>query len=145
MNVYSRCILCNHWQTITLQAPISLSPSCESCGQILWSHMTETFQTELKLTQCPQCASPHLYRQKDFNRKLGLGLIVVGVATSVITYGLSLVVVTLLDLWLYRRVGEVGLCYQCHAQFREDPNVQTLSPFDLEIHDYYRSVTASSA
>jgi hypothetical protein len=64
----------------------------------------------------------------------------VGVALAYFTYGLSLLVVTLIDFFLVRRVREVGVCYQCQAEFRKSDLVDALKPFDLELFDYYRNL-----
>jgi len=82
-----------------------------------------------------------VYQQKDFNRTIGVSLLVVGVILSFWTYGISLLVVTLIDFLLYRFVGNVGVCYQCQSAFRDDPAIARLEPFNLQLHDYYRSAT----
>lgn len=110
----------------------------QHCGETLFPNATDRFKREGFLNQCPACGADHLYRQKDFNRKLGIGLVVVGIFFAWWTYGLSLLFVTIVDWWLYRRVGEVGCCYQCPTQFRGS-EVAGLPAFDLELHDYYRS------
>ena len=43
------------------------------------------------LEVCLACGSDKLYSQKDFNRKLGLAIVIVGAVLSPWTYGLSLV------------------------------------------------------
>jgi hypothetical protein len=113
-------------------------PNADHCGEPLFPYATERFLKEGKLNQCPHCGAAHLYRQKDFNRRLGIALVVVGVLLAWWTYGISLLLVTVIDWWLYRRVGDVGCCYQCTTQFRGPP-VASLEPFNLELHDYYRS------
>lgn len=111
----------------------------EHCGEPLFPYATDRFISEFFLNQCPSCGAAHLYRQKDFNRKLGIGLVVVGIFFAWWTYGVSLVLVTLIDWWLYRQVGEVGCCYKCPTQFR-GPQISRLPAFNLELHDYYRSL-----
>ncbi len=93
---------------------------------------------------CPRCKCEHLYRRKDFNRKFGITLIAVGVVLSYWTYGVSLVVVTLLDWLLSITVGEVGICYQCEEQFRDKEMVKQLPPFNLSLHDYYMNLKIAS-
>ncbi len=127
---------------------------CEKCpewpttvwlkGRDLKCHACET-KRPLKasppsLEPCPVCEAEHVYKQKDFNRKLGILLLLIGVAGSFYTFGLSLLVVTIFDWWLYRHVGLVGLCYRCHAQFRGSPEIEKLPPFTLQLHDYYKSL-----
>ena len=115
-------------------------PTCPECQANFVPHVTEDLKASGLLTQCPVCGCQDLYRQKDFNRKLGVGLIVIGVCLSFFTYGLSLVLVTLIDFWLFRKVNEVGCCYFCFAAYRSAPIVARLKPFDLVLHDHYRNV-----
>lgn len=113
---------------------------CMNCGKSLLRHPAEEFLTEKALNQCPLCGCRHLYRQKDFNRKLGLALLVLGFALAYFTYGLSIVLLTLFDFWLYKRVGDVGCCYQCGTLFRESKHIDKLDLFNLSLNDYYRSL-----
>ena len=53
----------------------------------------------MKFEKCPACESSHFYLQKDFNKILGCGIIIVGIIFVPMTYGLSLAVVALID-WL---------------------------------------------
>jgi len=97
MEVTAKCPKCHNWQVFTPPPD-----ACPKCGGALMAHRTEAFD------QCPVCGAAHLYRQKDFNRKLGVGLVVIGVILAYWTYGLSLLAVTLIDWLLVRRVGQVG-------------------------------------
>src|SRR5687768_14728449 len=63
------------------------------------------------LKECPVCTRMDFYKQKDFNRKLGVLLFVVAAILSIWTYGLSLVVLYLLDLLLFRKLALVAVCY----------------------------------
>jgi hypothetical protein len=132
MMVTAHCPTCN--------ALVEAEAKCPKCQGPLFPHGTEAFHEKGTLDQCPVCGAAHLYRQKDFNRKLGIALVVVGAVLAYWTWGLSLGVVALLDWLLFRRVGEVGCCYRCGAQFREMPTVGALEPFNLQLHDYYRSL-----
>ena len=113
--------------------------TCPRCGRKLLEFITREFETDGTLVQCPVCGCGHLYRQKDFNRKLGVAILLAGILLAYWTYGISLLIVTLLDIWLYHRIPEVGCCYQCGAQFR-GKTVQALEPFNLSLHDYCRSL-----
>jgi hypothetical protein len=119
--------------------------SCKSCNQPQIHYATEKFLTDHTLNQCPCCGSTHLYKQKDFNKNIGVGLIVVGVLLAYFTYGLSLVAVTLIDWLLTRYVGQVGVCYQCHAQFRKSPQIERLESFNLSLFDYYKNLASSTS
>ena len=115
------------------------SPLCPSCKKNIFPDATDSFHATGELVQCPLCGCTHLYRQKDFNRNLGLALLVVGVALAYWTYGISLLVVTVIDFLLFRMVRECGCCYQCFAVFRESPAIEKLEPFNLILHDHYKN------
>ncbi len=131
MEISTDCPLCKTRVEIN-------SNEARHCNEPLLPYATDRFLKEHYLNQCPACGAAHLYRQKDFNRNLGIGLVALGIALAWWTYGISLLIVTVVDWWLYRRVGEVGCCYQCSAQFR-GAEVKHLGLFDLELHDYYRN------
>jgi hypothetical protein len=85
------------------------------------------------LERCVRCGEDRLYTQKDFNRKLGLGVFVVAALLSVPTWGLSLLAATIIDFMLYHLIGDVTLCYGCstqHRGFRRNPRH---GPFDLHV------------
>ena len=113
---------------------------CPHCEHSLFPLASDAFKEQFQFNQCPHCGADHIYKQKDFNRTLGVGLLIVGILLSFFTYGISLLLVTLLDWWLYKKVGWVGCCYLCHSQFRENPNINNLESFDLELYDYYRNL-----
>ena len=116
----------------------SSTPRSKQCETPLFPHATPGFYESAKLDQCPICGQAHLFQQKDFNRKLGISILLVGVVFSYWTYGISLLLVTLLDYWIYRSVGEVCCCYYCESQFRG--SIAEVPPFDLELHDYYQNL-----
>lgn len=116
--------------------PFSDGPSpCARCQKDRFAHRSPSGE----LAQCYLCGCTPLYRQKDFDRKLGLGLVTLGVIASFWTYGLSLIAVTLVDIYLYRRVGDVAICYRCGAKFRRWEGLAEVPPFNLVLHDHYRS------
>jgi hypothetical protein len=79
--------------------------------------------------QCAVCSSARLYRQRDFNRFLGIVVVVVGAVLVPFTYGISLPVVFLIDLILYRRVAEMAVCYLCRAEYRGIEVPKRVLPF----------------
>ena len=70
------------------------------------------------LTRCLACGSERLFAQKDFNRKLGVAIVIVGAVLSPWTYGASLVACLLFDYGLYYLVPEITVCYGCDAIHR---------------------------
>jgi hypothetical protein len=113
---------------------------CLHCHQEVLSFCTEYFLEGKKLDQCPFCGASHLYRRKDFNQNWGIILVISGVLLAYFTYGLSLLLVTLIDFFLFRRVKEVGICYQCKSEFRNSLLIDQLEPFNLQVFDYYKNL-----
>ena len=87
------------------------------------------------IDQCAACGHAELYFQKDFNRRTGITLVVIGSIFVPWTYGLSLLGVTILDYIVWRIVKNVIVCYECQAVHRGYPPNPRLTPFDLVIHD----------
>jgi len=135
------CPACGVLEEISWK-PGTTSPTCGACDKPLFPEATDAFLSDGTLDQCPACGCAHLFRQKDFNRALGVGLVVVGIALAGFTYGISLVIVAAIDLAIYRLVGEVACCYRCGGQFRGLPRMGDVPPFQLPLHDYYRNLTA---
>src|ERR671914_723060 len=84
---------------------------------------------------CPGCGCRHLYRQRDFNRALGCGLVLLGAALVPWTFGLSLIACGLIDLWLYRRLRDAVVCYQCDTVYRDARPLPRQGEFELLKHD----------
>lgn len=121
--------------------PAVLSPqtaelACPNCGKTRpvaatgWSDGPEG-----RIDVCPLCGCRHLYRQKDVNRLLGCGLVVIGAVLVPWTFGLSLVVFGLIDLWLYRRLKEAVVCYRCDTVYRDARPGPRQGEFELLRHD----------
>ena len=128
-----RCRRCRRVQDVELP-PNGGEIPCRACG---WTWTAPPMERMGRV--CPVCRRSELYRRKDFHP--GLGLVIVGVAAVLAwwTYGLSLAIAVAVDFWLHRRLGDVGVCYACGAQLRDDPRVGDLEGFILWKHDKYRS------
>ena len=87
---------------------------------------------------CPVCGSEDLYTQKDFNRPLGIGLVVIGLGLGPFTHWISVAVAIVIDFVLYLIFDNVEICYACNAQYRGVPKAQRPAPFDIAIHDVYK-------
>lgn len=87
------------------------------------------------LKDCPCCERKDFYKQKDFNRKIGVILFVIAAILSIWTYGVSLIVLYLMDLFLYRRLSEIVICYKCATVFRGVGNMDLILGFDHEMND----------
>jgi len=128
--------------------------TCKGCGssvEIIPDHNAHKVQcdvcqyvTELKfsreheegiLKECPVCLRMDFYKQKDFNRKVGVILFVIAAILSIWTYGLSLVALYLVDLFLFRKLALVAVCYKCLTNFRGVKNIADIRDYDHEMND----------
>jgi hypothetical protein len=109
---------------------------CSGCGDTQPAY-PEAFNADGRLVKCPVCGCPDLYRQRDFNRKLGIGLIVIGAVLAPFTYYLSLPLFAGIDFLIYYFVPDVVVCYHCQASLRGYPGMEAIPPFDLNISDKY--------
>jgi hypothetical protein len=95
--------------------------------------------------RCALCGHDNLYIQKDFNRALGISIVVIGVMLSLVLFAqsnafyamLALIGTAVVDAIIYFIVGEVTVCYACHTIYRGfDPNPDH-APFNLELLERY--------
>lgn len=99
------------------------------------------------LGDCLQCGNPELYRKKDVPQQIGCAVVLSAVALSTVAYALwdfpgAFVVfaaVALLDFLIYRRLGEVTVCYRCHAEFRRFPVAPRHGAFDMHRAEEYEA------
>ncbi|MDH4467410.1 MAG: hypothetical protein QE271_05075 [Bacteriovoracaceae bacterium] len=110
---------------------------CSICRHVIPLEMHNSFQygAKIELQSCPCCQRKDFYRQKDFNRKIGVILFVIAAILSIWTYGMSLVALYLLDLFLFSRLGEIVICYNCQTIFRKLPNAKSFDLFNHEMND----------
>jgi transposase len=116
--------------------PDTTSPKVQ-CG-VCQHVMDATFTLEHEqgvLKECPVCQRQDFYKQKDFNRKIGVVLFVLAAILSIWTYGLSLVALYLVDLFLFRKLSLVAICYKCQTNFRKLSNMSEIHEFDHEMND----------
>jgi DNA-directed RNA polymerase subunit RPC12/RpoP len=94
--------------------------------------------------RCPLCGDPRLYVQRDFSRKVGIGLLVVGFALAILLgmvlgpwgFFTALAVSVALDTALWAVAGNVVLCHWCETHLRGGP--EDYPEFDLALHDVIR-------
>lgn len=145
-------ILFNPVCLISLMA--SVSKECEECGEYYsgdangkeitcpncGNEAIQVSADKFSFDTCICCNCNQFYRRKDFNQLLGCLIIIVGALLVPITYGLSLVVVLLVDLILYRRVAELIVCYKCGAEFRGfGPIPEIVELFNHHIGELYEN------
>jgi hypothetical protein len=135
MRVRTQCRACGLPYAAVLTPDIRSLP-CPQCGDTrAVSAEGWTDAPDGRVEVCPLCACRHLYRQRDFNRALGCGLVALGAALVPWTFGLSLIAFGLVDLWLYRRLKDAVVCYKCDTVFRDARPGPRQGEFDLLRHD----------
>lgn len=121
-------------------SPDSVAPlSCSDCGAPA-ADIPRRFKADGTPAACPACGCPDLYRQRDFNRRLGLAIVIAGIALAPFTYYLSIIVFLLIDVAIYYRVSDIIICYHCHAILRNYPGTDITPIFDLNTSDKYIDV-----
>ena len=107
--------------------------ACASCGQVHPIRRGAAAAGATPLPCCLRCGLDRLYRQKDFNRKIGLWIFIVAAILSVPTWGVSLLVATIVDRILFYLLGDVTICYGCNTQHRGFAGNPDHGEFDLHV------------
>lgn len=130
---------------------VSLAPadagrlSCPSCKKPIPLRLDKSILENHIVDHCVACGHDSLYIQKDFNRSLGIAIVVVGGLISVYflsrsepLYAMtSLGITAAVDYFLYRLVGDVTVCYACHTIYRGFKKNPNHLPFDLKDLEKY--------
>lgn len=135
LEIEFRCSECGRHNSLDLEENTRLS--CEHCKKD-YGDIT-SFSSEQGISHCAICGCRDLYIQKDFNRKLGVSIVVIGAILAPFTKLISLFVCALIDLILYRVLPMITVCYRCKAIYRGFPN-SAHEGFNLGINDRYRSM-----
>lgn len=122
----------------------SASVSCGSCG---WSRPIDAsaFKAESP-TECLVCGCSDLWRQKDFDQRLGVAIVAMGILLSTIAVAymmpgtalIILMVFGLADWILYAILPDRLVCYRCHSRYRGISGLKETGVFDLEVNEKYR-------
>lgn len=133
MHVQITCSQCGSGVTVA-PSVTATAAKCDIC-----SHVTELkfeqAHVESHLEDCPVCARKDFYQQKDFNRKIGVVLFVIAACLVPWTYGLSLLALYLMDVFLFRKLSMIAICYKCKTIFRNVANIQAIPGYDHEMND----------
>lgn len=100
-----------------------------------------------ELGDCFQCGNPEMYRKKDVPQQVGCAVVLGAVALSTLAYAVwdfpgafaVFASVALLDFLIYRRLGEVVVCYRCHAEFRRFSADPRHGAFDMHRAEEYEA------
>jgi hypothetical protein len=115
---------------------------CGRCQRDIPLGLTEDVRADRAVDRCPVCGGADFYTRKDFNPRVGVGVVVVGAFISAVFYWFGrdlmaysiLGLAVLVDLVVYGRLTEVTVCYRCHTEFRG--KYQRSAPgFDLHTAD----------
>jgi hypothetical protein len=132
MEIEFRCLDC---RAINQEEDVESTIVCRSCGK----SYGEFLEKDQRVPFCVICRCRDLYIQKDFNRKLGLGIVVVGAILAPFTKLISLFVCAFIDLILYLALPVITVCYRCHTIFRGFAKNPDHEGFNLGINDRYRA------
>jgi hypothetical protein len=136
--------------------PVEIDFACPSCGR---EALLPDLEAAPDLTcpcglrrgkaggwpgRCALCGDPRLYRQKDFSRKVGIGLLALGFGIALVLgvlagpwgFFLALGASAALDGLLWLVAGTVVICHWCEAHYRGGP--EDVPEFDLAVHDVVR-------
>lgn len=143
MDVLARCPQCDAGlpvDTAAADAPGAIK--CGRCGRDIPLSVSESLRSDRGVDRCPVCDGADFYARKDFDPKIGLTVVIIGIAISagfywfkrdLIAYSI-LAAATLIDLVVYRRLKDVSVCYRCHTEFR-GASPCTAPGFDLHTAD----------
>ena len=141
MNILARCPQCDAGLPVTAaEAPDAIK--CGGCGRNIPLSISESLRTGQGVDRCPVCRGAEFYGRKDFDPKMGLTVVIIGIAISATFYWFKrdliaysiLAAATLIDLIIYGRLKDLTVCYRCHTEFR-GPEARRAPAFDLHTAD----------
>lgn len=128
------CDTCGDGATLPLDGTPAAT-TCGRCGAIV--RIAVPGEPGMR-SNCAMCGCDALYVQRDFNRVLGLAIVVVGAGLAPWTHYISLAVATLADVALYRMLPRITVCYACEAIHRGVPVNPAHAAFDHHVEDHYK-------
>ena len=137
-------VCCHQCGSALPVAPVdaSVQIDCGRCRQAFLLTFSDAVRADRQVDRCPVCDGGDFYMRKDFDPKVGVTVIVIAALISagfyyygqdLIAYGI-LAGATLIDLAIYSRLGDLTVCYRCHAEFRGEYE-RMADPFDLHTAD----------
>jgi hypothetical protein len=125
MEFLAKCPKCDAGLPVpAASAPASIT--CGGCGCDIPLSVSDTLREGSAVDRCPVCSGNDFYIRKDFDPKIGLGVVIVGalISAGFYWYGRDLIAysilgfATLIDLAIYGRLKDLTVCYRCHSEFR---------------------------
>ena len=153
MNIVCACPACHTGIYQTSIEDVS-SVACPACGQSVavpqGAIQIAEQNTHPRLIRCLVCPSTELFVRKNFPQRLGIAIVVVGLAASCITWAYRelfwtfgiLFSTALLDVILFFVVPDCLTCYRCGARYTGTDGMDKFGNFNLETHEKYRQQAA---
>jgi len=141
MEVLAKCSTCGAGLPVdAADAPPAIR--CGRCGSDIPLSLSDAERADTAVDSCPVCQGADFYTRKDFDPTIGLTVVIVGAAISVVFYWFGRDVIaygilggaTLIDLAVYGRLKDLTVCYRCHTEFR-GAYPCTAPAFDLHVAD----------
>ena len=141
MKVVAHCPKCDAGLPVSAaEAPESIK--CGSCGHVLTLVFSDSLRRDARVDACPVCRGADFYIRKDFDPKIGVGVVIVGALISAVFYWYErdliaysiLAGAALIDLVVYGRLKDLTVCYRCHSEYR-GAYPRTAKAFDLHTAD----------
>ena len=143
MEVSCRCPTCGHRVRFDPTDANTAGVICGSCQSTVPLEISDSLAGDNVVEVCPACHERAFYVQRDFNRNLGLGIVVLCALAGLIFvwfdrpvyFYLALGIGVLVDLILYWVLPDITICYTCKAVFKGVKKNPDHGPFDLHIAD----------
>ena len=130
-------------------APPEFPVFCSYCGAPNESSPSEALVAGGPIDSCPQCGNLFFFTRKDFPQQLGCAAVTATIVLSSLAYAFwhfpaalaVLVVASAADFTLYHRLGEITVCYRCHAELRGFERNPEHKAFDMHRAEEYEQRT----
>src|SRR5215212_5340450 len=141
MQLLAKCPKCDAGLSVNAsEAPAAIN--CGGCGRTIALAFTDAVRAGIEVDRCPVCGGSDFYIRKDFDPKIGLGVVIVGALISAVFYWYErdliaysiLAGAALIDLVVYGRLKDLTVCYRCHSEYR-GAYPPTAQAFDLHTAD----------
>jgi hypothetical protein len=138
MEVEFLCRECSRSNQIESDNPQEMV-ACSGCGKN-YDSFSGFVNESNSLQYCGICGCRDLYTQKDFNRKIGCMIVLIGAVLAPFTKLISLFVCAAIDLILYRILPFITVCYRCKCIYRDFTPNPAHQGFNLGINDRYNEL-----
>ncbi len=137
----SKCQAANQVNPDTAHIDIT----CAECTHTTPLTFSDSALHKNQVDACPLCGKRDFYVQRDFNQRVGVGIVVIFALIGLVFvwfdrpvyFYVSLGAAALIDLVLYGFLPELTVCYACKSAFRNVNTNPEHKPFDLHIADVY--------